>query len=311
MAAIILVMLTTAFQTSNAKVDELALNRIRYTKSLRDKLVGTLSKRVAQVPLSHPVDLDDATLGKHGQLAINNYRGPAQSIQGRPGGFSHSVSASQLRVPRAQFRCSTFNAAHCESAQPEPGIAPTFGRRHAGLATILGGFLGGFSLPFVQPKSALAEEDSPAADSPAADTKGFKEGPEKIKFLDVVPGDKGIEGVIGGDKVKVNYVLKLAESGKTVEDVKNFEFVANSGAVVTGFDLALVGDGGNKMPRMRQGGKRTVLIPSILAYGRTGRGCKISKEAGGKVCLIPPNSALELTVDLISDKPDPNMQKEK
>jgi FKBP-type peptidyl-prolyl cis-trans isomerase FkpA len=53
------------------------------------------------------------------------------------------------------------------------------------------------------------------------------------------------------------------------------------GQVIAGWDQGMVG--------MKVGGKRTLIIPSSLAYGSAGAGS-----------LIPPNSALVFDVELLA-----------
>ena len=60
-----------------------------------------------------------------------------------------------------------------------------------------------------------------------------------------------------------------------------FQFKLGVGSVIAGFDQGLVG--------MRVGGTRVLIIPSALGYG-----------AAGVAGLIPPNSALVLSVELLS-----------
>lgn len=60
----------------------------------------------------------------------------------------------------------------------------------------------------------------------------------------------------------------------------NFSFKLGAGQVITGFDQGVTG--------MKVGGKRTVTMPSKLAYGTTG--------SGG----IPANSGMVFTIELIS-----------
>jgi peptidylprolyl isomerase len=60
----------------------------------------------------------------------------------------------------------------------------------------------------------------------------------------------------------------------------NFAFKLGSGQVIKGFDQGVTG--------MKVGGKRTVTMPSILAYGTTGSGS------------IPANSGMIFTIELVS-----------
>jgi FKBP-type peptidyl-prolyl cis-trans isomerase FkpA len=57
-------------------------------------------------------------------------------------------------------------------------------------------------------------------------------------------------------------------------------FTLGTGSVISGFDQGIAG--------MRVGGRRTLIIPSALAYGTAGRG------------VIPPNAALVFDVTLLS-----------
>lgn len=61
------------------------------------------------------------------------------------------------------------------------------------------------------------------------------------------------------------------------------EFVLGRGVVIRGWDQGVAG--------MKVGGKRTLIIPSFLAYGSTGAGD-----------LIPPNAVLVFDVELMDVK---------
>lgn len=63
-----------------------------------------------------------------------------------------------------------------------------------------------------------------------------------------------------------------------------FTFLLGAGRVIRGWDEGVAG--------MQVGGKRTLLIPSHMAYGRKG--------AGG---VIPPNASLVFDVELLAVKP--------
>lgn len=64
-------------------------------------------------------------------------------------------------------------------------------------------------------------------------------------------------------------------------------FTVGVGQVIRGWDMAILG--GEDIPAMKAGGKRTVLLPSSLAYGERGAG-------GG---IIPPDSDLVFDIELV------------
>ena len=62
-----------------------------------------------------------------------------------------------------------------------------------------------------------------------------------------------------------------------------FQFVIGSGKVIKGWDQGLIG--------MKEGGKRTLFVPSHLAYGERSKG------------LIPPHSHLLFHVEMLEVRP--------
>jgi len=90
-----------------------------------------------------------------------------------------------------------------------------------------------------------------------------------------------------GDQVEVNYVGELYSTGKVFDASwkdtpgKAFgPFQLGAGAVIPGWDEGLVG--------MKVGGRRELIIPPSLAYGKKGSGA------------IPPNATLIFVVDMLS-----------
>lgn len=81
-----------------------------------------------------------------------------------------------------------------------------------------------------------------------------------------------------GDAVTVAYVGTL-DNGYQFDKANKFTFVLGAGEVIKGWDVGLVG--------MKRNGKRKLVVPSKLAYGK--RGCKPD---------IPPNSTLNFTVTM-------------
>ena len=86
-----------------------------------------------------------------------------------------------------------------------------------------------------------------------------------------------------GKKIKAHYTGKLLDGTEFDSSVKRempFEFVVGTGQVIKGWDEAL--------SDMKKGEKRTLIIPSELAYGPNGRPPK-----------IPPSSTLVFEVELV------------
>lgn len=109
-----------------------------------------------------------------------------------------------------------------------------------------------------------------------------------LRTIDVTVGS-GAQAA-PGQRISVHYTLYLYSStaagnrGARMESSRDrgapFSFALGTGAVIPGWDQGI--------PGMRVGGSRTLLIPSMLAYGSRGSGS------------VPPNSALVFDVDLIS-----------
>jgi peptidylprolyl isomerase len=88
-----------------------------------------------------------------------------------------------------------------------------------------------------------------------------------------------------GDTVTVNYVGVLYKNGKEFDSSwsrnQPFTTALSSGSVIPGWVQGI--------PGMKVGGRRELIIPPNLAYGKSGSGS-----------TIPPNSTLVFVVDLLS-----------
>lgn len=111
---------------------------------------------------------------------------------------------------------------------------------------------------------------------------------------DTVVGANSVDAA-NGDVVTVHYTLWLYDSaaadkkGKQIETSRNgapFVFTLGAGKVIAGWDQGI--------PGMKVGGKRTLIVPSNMAYGATG-----AKDGAGNV-VIPPNTALVFEVEMIA-----------
>lgn len=107
--------------------------------------------------------------------------------------------------------------------------------------------------------------------------------PTKVETKEIVTGTGSVAEK--GDTVTVNYVGALYKTGKVFDASwhrnEPFSFTIGSGEVIKGWEEGVVG--------MRVGGRRELIIPSELAYGKQGSGS-----------TIPPNEALVFVVDLLS-----------
>ncbi|HEY1148684.1 MAG TPA: FKBP-type peptidyl-prolyl cis-trans isomerase [Pseudoduganella sp.] len=147
--------------------------------------------------------------------------------------------------------------------------------------------------------SADAQAANPAAEQAAAQPAGpvvpgsAEPGPpaEQLIINDVRVG-KGKEAMAGAT-VKVNYTgwlyRPLAKNGKGRQfdtslgpGREPLEFPLGAGKVIKGWEQGVAG--------MKVGGKRTLIIPSELAYGPRSMG------------MIPANSALIFDVELLDVK---------
>jgi peptidylprolyl isomerase len=123
----------------------------------------------------------------------------------------------------------------------------------------------------------------------AADEKGNKEGKvvttdSGLKYEDLKEGTG--EPAKKGDTVEVHYTGRLKDGTKfdsSLDRNRPFSFKLGAGQVIKGWDEGVAG--------MKVGGKRKLVIPPELAYGKKG--------AGG---VIPPDAELTFEVELLKIK---------
>lgn len=133
-----------------------------------------------------------------------------------------------------------------------------------------------------QPTDAAVESQTLPTDQTASTTATM---PTEITQLMMKDGVVGTGAAAApGDSVTVNYVGSLTNG--TVFDASanhgttGFTFTLGAGQVIKGWDQGIVG--------MKEGGKRTLLIPADLAYG-----------SQSPAPSIPANSALIFEVELL------------
>jgi peptidylprolyl isomerase len=107
--------------------------------------------------------------------------------------------------------------------------------------------------------------------------------PTKLVTKDEIPGTG--TAAKEGDTVTVNYVGVLYKNGKEFDSSwsrnQTFTTPLSTGSVIPGWVQGIAG--------MKVGGRRELIIPPNLAYGKAGSGS-----------TIPPNSTLVFVVDLLS-----------
>ncbi len=105
-----------------------------------------------------------------------------------------------------------------------------------------------------------------------------------LQYIDLKEGTG--ERARSGDTVEVHYTGWLKDGKKfdsSVDRGRPFSFRLGAGQVIKGWDEGVAG--------MRVGGKRKLIIPPDLAYGKRG--------AGG---VIPPDAELTFEVELLKIK---------
>ena len=102
-----------------------------------------------------------------------------------------------------------------------------------------------------------------------------------LKYVDVEVGEGS--AAVSGKEVTVHYTGTFPNGKKfdsSVDRDEPFTFQLGAGRVIKGWDEGVAG--------MRIGGKRKLIIPSDLAYGKRGAGS-----------VIPPDATLHFEVELL------------
>lgn len=92
----------------------------------------------------------------------------------------------------------------------------------------------------------------------------------KVVIEDIAVGDEGREVQLG-DSCSIYYVGTLQANGKRFDSSKSFSFTVGTGDVIKGMDQGILG--------MKVGGRRRLVIPPSLGYGKRGSSPSIPAEA--------------------------------
>jgi peptidylprolyl isomerase len=168
--------------------------------------------------------------------------------------------------------------AGCGSSSKAPGIqqAPSAGATQAQItAPATTSTSTTTSVPTPKPPSPLSKK--PVVTVPTGPA------PTKLVTKDLITGTGTTAKE--GDTVTVNYVGVLYKGGKEFDSSwsrnQTFSTPLTTGSVIPGWVQGIAG--------MKVGGRRELIIPPNLAYGKAGSGS-----------TIPPNSTLVFVVDLLS-----------
>lgn len=109
--------------------------------------------------------------------------------------------------------------------------------------------------------------------------------PTHLVTKDLIPGTG--KTAASGDKITVNYVGVLYKNGK--EFSSSWSTGSPFTATLTSGPNGVIPGWVKGIPGMKVGGRRELIIPASLAYGKAGSGS-----------TIPPNSPLVFVIDLLS-----------
>ena len=133
----------------------------------------------------------------------------------------------------------------------------------------------------VEVASTPAATPQPTA-APASAPGEMKTSPAGMKYQDLVVGTG--QRALLGQTVTVKYVGKLAD-GKVFEEGK-FDFKLGEKDIIKGFNLGIAG--GDGIDAMKLDGKRLVILPPELGYGKDGNPPK-----------VPPNATISFEMELL------------
>ena len=156
-------------------------------------------------------------------------------------------------------------------------------------ATGSGGPQAGTTIPTATPSPSPSVSPSPGGDDFSAGTGlPVVTLPDGLKYIDILAGSG--KQPAKGDTISVQYTGWLSNGTKfdsSRDRGTPASFRIGVGAVIPGWDEAVI--------TMKIGGKRKLILPPALGYG-----------AAGQPPVIPANSTLIFTVELLSAAPTPS-----
>eukprot|EP01087_Luapelamoeba_hula_P016677 TRINITY_DN514_c0_g1_i1.p1 TRINITY_DN514_c0_g1~~TRINITY_DN514_c0_g1_i1.p1 ORF type:complete len:367 (+),score=107.77 TRINITY_DN514_c0_g1_i1:34-1134(+) len=197
--------------------------------------------------------------------------------------------AKKRKVENASTGVTSAQASPAKKNQTASATTPTSAASASASASTNGGEAGAEESKSARKKRKRLEREQAEKVPPPLDPKTLPPGPlpEKSKFptrnaaggvtyIDIKPGVGGI--ISPGKMVTMKYKGYLRD-GTMFDSGDSFQFRWGLGQVIKGWDKGLKG--------MKQGGKRKLVIPPNMGYG---------KQRAGK---IPPNSTLCFDVELV------------
>ncbi len=189
-----------------------------------------------------------------------------------------NLKAATTALAAASIGLGLAGCGGSSSKAPGVTLAPSEGLTQAPLTATTTTPLASTSTTVTTPKSG------PLAKEPVFKVPSGKP-PKQLVIKNLIVGTGATAKA--GDQVSVNYVGKLYSNGKLFDaswrDTPGQAFGPfrlGAGAVIKGWDKGLVG--------MRVGGRRELIIPPSLAYGKK-----------GSPPTIPANATLVFVVDLL------------
>ncbi|KAF0904880.1 hypothetical protein E2562_038606, partial [Oryza meyeriana var. granulata] len=186
-----------------------------------------------------------------------------------------SLPKPTMKVPPSSHSPPSRNAV---AAKNTPGVVLVLRRREA-VAAVL--------------SAAILSRVVPAVAEASGGECPLEVAPNGLAFCDRVVGTGA--AAEQGQLIKAHYTGRL-EDGTVFDSSykrgKPLTFRVGVGEVIKGWDQGIVG--GEGIPPMLAGGKRTLRLPPELAYGARGAGCRGWEPTS---CVIPPNSTLLFDVE--------------